>query len=47
MGGRGASSGIKRTSPLDNLHKSDIIDVDETRTAVSDISRSSEVGKFR
>lgn len=37
MGGRGASSGIKRTSPLDNLHKSDIIDVDETRTEGSNV----------
>ena len=37
MGGRGASSGVKRVLPLDNNAKSGIINEDETRTAVNDV----------
>lgn len=37
MGGRGASSGAKRSLPLDNNAKSGIINKDETRTAVNDV----------
>lgn len=32
MGGRGASSGVKRNSVLDNQYKSGIIDIDKART---------------
>ena len=32
MGGRGASSGVKRNSVLDNQRKSDIMDIDKART---------------
>lgn len=37
MGGRGASSGAKRSLPLDRNVKSGIINKDETRTAVTDV----------